>query len=74
MVGTDKKHMGRVQWRSADRLQPVSDIFETHPLRGVGVSLEGGGFVRFQFRLHGCKEDTKLSQLTKKINSAIIKS
>lgn len=75
MVGIEKKkNMHRVQERSAHRLQPVSNMFKTHPLEGVGEAVEGGGFVRFEIRLHRREGETQLSRSSKNFDISIMKS
>jgi hypothetical protein len=44
---------------------PKTKIRKNHPLEGVGVNVEGGGFVGSRFRLHRWKEDRKLRLYTK---------
>ncbi len=50
---------------SPDMFRPETKIRKIHPLEGVGVNVEGGGFVGSRFRLHRWKEDKKLRLYTK---------
>lgn len=68
VVGFEKKHMGRVQGTSPEDIELDLTNHKIHPFEGVGVSVEGCGLVRSQFRLHRSKEHKKLGRLTKNLD------
>ena len=64
--------MGCVQGMFLDGILSCWTTLKTHPLQGVRVNAEGGGFEQLQFRFHPLKEDANLRRSTKDYGSPII--